>query len=189
MAESLHPLAPHSIPFFLPDADGGDQLMTTMLVGLVVAIVVLGSLYMRLHSLPERIAHGNDRMQFEIVAILALLALFTHNNLFWVAALLLAFVRLPDFVTPLGSISESLRTLARREPAARTVSGAVPDDPPDALPPDVPLPDVPPPDALASDLPRATALPAKTVAGGEPGGADADVAKPAGPDAQTDGRS
>lgn len=184
MAESLHPLAPHSIPFFLPDADGGDQLMTTMLVGLVVAIVVLGSLYMRLHSLPERIAHGNDRMQFEIVAILALLALFTHNNLFWVAALLLAFVRLPDFVTPLGSISESLRTLARREPAARTVSGAVPDDPPDAPPPDVP-----PPDAPASDLPRATALPAKTVAGGEPGGADADVAKPAGPDAQTDGRS
>ncbi|WP_417770596.1 hypothetical protein [Stappia sp.] len=188
MAESLHPLAPHHIPFFLPDADGGDRLMTTMFVGLVVAVVVLGSLYMRLHSLPERIAHGNDRMQFEIVAILALLALFTHNNLFWVAALLLAFIRLPDFVTPLGSIADSLGTLARRERVARTVAGTVPDDPPDALRSDVPPPDAPVSDIPVSDAPPATAAPAKTAVEDQASVTDAGGAEPARPDAQSPGR-
>jgi len=43
--------------------------------------------------------------------VLALLALFTHNNVFWVAALILALLKLPDFVTPLNSISESLKKL------------------------------------------------------------------------------
>lgn len=183
MTESLHPLAPHHIPFFLPDADGGDRLMTTMLVGLVIAVVALGSLYMRLHSLPERIAHGNDRMQFEIVAILALLALFTHNNLFWVAALLLAFVRLPDFVTPLGSIADSLGTLARRERVARTVAGARPGDPPHAPPQDVPLSD-----ASRPDVPQATAPPAKTAVEGQDSATEAGGAEPVRPGTQSPGR-
>ena len=179
MAESLHPLAPHSIPFFLPDADGGDQLMTTMLVGLIIAVVALGSLYMRLHSLPERIAHGNDRMQFEIVAILALLALFTHNNLFWVAALLLAFIRLPDFVTPLGSIAESLKSMAHRKPAARAVPEMrVADQPAMSRPDDPP-----------SDAPQDGADQATTVAGEETSVGDADVVKPARSDAQSPGRT
>jgi hypothetical protein len=39
------------------------------------------------------------------------LALFTHNNLFWVAALILALLKLPDFLTPINSISESLKKL------------------------------------------------------------------------------
>lgn len=176
MVESLHPLAPHSIPFFLPDADGGDQLMTTMLVGLVVAIVALGSLYMRLHSLPERIAHGNDRMQFEIVAILALLALFTHNNLFWVAALLLAFVRLPDFVTPIGSIAESLRVLARREPVAQAGRDTVSEDPTQP----------PMPDALHREESRADDAPAAPA--GEVD-AEAPSSSPSPADTQTTGRN
>ena len=56
----------------------------------------------------------------EIVCILALLAMFTHNHLYWIAGLLLAFVQLPDFSTPLNSISESLEGLAgpRGAPAA-----------------------------------------------------------------------
>jgi type IV secretory pathway VirB3-like protein len=114
MAGTVHPLAPHHLPFYLPLADGSDQLMVTMTVFIVVGVVLVGTLYLHLHSLPERLAHGNDRMQFEIVAILALVALFTHNNLFWIAALLLAFVRLPDFSTPLASIAGSLELLAAR---------------------------------------------------------------------------
>jgi hypothetical protein len=39
---------------------------------------------------------------------LALLALFTHNNIFWVAALILALLKFPDVVTPLNDISSSL---------------------------------------------------------------------------------
>ncbi len=112
MAENAHELAPHHLPGFVPSADGGDPLMTTMLVVLIVGVVLLGTFYLHLHSLPERLAHKHGRVQFELVAILGLLALFTHNNIFWVAALLLAFVQLPDFRTPLKSMAHSLSRMA-----------------------------------------------------------------------------
>jgi len=32
--------------------------------------------------MPERMAHKSQKLQFEIVAVLGLLALFTHNHLF-----------------------------------------------------------------------------------------------------------
>lgn len=86
--------------------------MMIMLAVLIIGVVLLGTFYLHLHSLPERLAHKHGRMQFELVAVLGLLALFTHNNLFWVAALLLAFVQLPDFMTPLGSIANSLSRMA-----------------------------------------------------------------------------
>ena len=44
--------------------------------------------------------------------VLAVLALFTHNHLFWVAALVLALIKIPDFITPLNSIASSLRNMA-----------------------------------------------------------------------------
>jgi hypothetical protein len=46
------------------------------------------------------------------VAVLGLLALFTHIHLFWVAALLLAMIDLPDFSTPLRSIAVSVAKMA-----------------------------------------------------------------------------
>ena len=55
--------------------------------------------------------------------VLALLALFTHNNIFWVAALILALLKLPDFLTPINSISESLKKLTPEE--ADTPVGAL----------------------------------------------------------------
>ncbi|MDN3718716.1 hypothetical protein QW131_04475 [Roseibium salinum] len=57
--------------------------------------------------------------------MLGLLALFTHNNIFWVAALLLAFVQVPDFVSPLGSIANSLSRMANR-PDVRSGIGPEP---------------------------------------------------------------
>jgi len=44
-----------------------------------------------------------------------LLALFTHNNVFWVAALILALLKFPDFLTPINSISDSLKKLTAQE--------------------------------------------------------------------------
>jgi hypothetical protein len=41
-------------------------------------------------------AHRSQKLQFEIVAVLDLLALFTHNHLFWVIGLFLAMVDLPE---------------------------------------------------------------------------------------------
>ena len=57
-------------------------------------------------------AHKSQKLQFEIVAVLGLLALFTHNHLFWVIGLLLAMVDLPDFGTPLRRIAGSVEKIA-----------------------------------------------------------------------------
>jgi hypothetical protein len=70
------------------------------------------------HDLPRYLAGPDGDPLFTavlwllIIMVLALLALFTHNNIFWVAALLLSAIRLPDFTTPLKSIARSLETLA-----------------------------------------------------------------------------
>ena len=85
-----------------------------VVTGLVLLFSVLGFgiFFFRLHTLPERIAHRTHKIQFEIVAILGLIALFTHMHIFWIAGLLLAFIELPDFGTSLNRIAESTETLA-----------------------------------------------------------------------------
>ena len=71
--------------------------MVVMAVILVLSVLGFGLLFLRLHTLPERMAHRGHKLQFEIVAVLGLLALFTHIHLFWVAGLLLALIDIPDF--------------------------------------------------------------------------------------------
>jgi hypothetical protein len=54
-------------------------------------------------------------MHLDLVAVLALLSLFTHIHAFWVAALLLAFVKVPDFSffgRRLQSMTTSLERIA-----------------------------------------------------------------------------
>jgi hypothetical protein len=105
-------MAPHHLPFFITPPNEVDVLMVVMGIFLVAAVLWVGTLYWRLHSLPERMAHKSQKLQFEIVAVLGLLALFTHIHLFWVAALLLAMIDLPDFSTPLRSIAGSVEKIA-----------------------------------------------------------------------------
>ena len=112
MSDQIHPMAPHHLPFYLAPGSGTDVLMVVMGIFLVAALVWVGTLYLRLHSLPERMAHKSEKLQFEIVAILGLLALFTHIHLFWVAGLLLAMIDIPDFGTPLRSIAGSVEKIA-----------------------------------------------------------------------------
>jgi len=57
-------------------------------------------------------AHKSQKLQFEIVAVLGLLALFTHIHLFWVIGLILAMIDLPDFGSPLRRIATSTEKLA-----------------------------------------------------------------------------
>jgi hypothetical protein len=114
--EKLHPMGPHHLPFYLAPGSGTDVLMVVMGVFLVAALIWVGTLYLRLHSLPERMAHKSEKLQFEIVAILGLLALFTHVHLFWVAGLLLAMIDIPDFGTPLRSIAGSVEKIADTMP-------------------------------------------------------------------------
>jgi hypothetical protein len=87
-----------------------------MSIVMVLAVLGFGVLFFRLHTLPERIAHKSQKVQFEIVAVLGLLALFTHVHLFWVAGLLLAFIDLPDFSGALGRIAGSVEKIAGTKP-------------------------------------------------------------------------
>lgn len=112
---SIHPLAPHHLPGFLPGPDGSDWLFAAVVVFVIGLLLVIGNLYLKLHAIPERLAHSNNHMQAQAVTVLALLALFTHNNIFWVAALLVAVFKFPDFSTPLESIARSLQQLAGRD--------------------------------------------------------------------------
>ena len=106
MNGQMHPAAPHHPPFFVPGADGADTFMVVMGIFLVATILWVGTLYWKLHSLPERMAHKSQKLQFEIVAVLGLISLFTHMHIFWVAGLLLALIDLPDFATPMRSIAD-----------------------------------------------------------------------------------
>lgn len=112
MNESLHPSAPDHLPAFITAPGDTDVLMVVVGIVLIVAVLGVGNLYLTLHTLPERMAHRSQKLQFEIVAVLGLLALFTHNHLFWVIGLFLAMVDLPDFGTPLRQIAGSVERIA-----------------------------------------------------------------------------
>ncbi len=114
----MHPLAPHHLPFFIPGADGSDTLMVVMGLFLVGTVLWVGTLYWKLHSLPERMAHKSQKLQFEFVAVLGLISLFTHMHIFWVAGLLLALIDIPDFGTPLREIAGSVERIAEATPGA-----------------------------------------------------------------------
>jgi hypothetical protein len=112
VSESLHPSAPHDLPGFITAPGDTDILMVVIGFVLIGAVLGVGNLYLHLHTLPERMAHKSQKLQFEIVAVLGLLALFTHNHLFWVIGLFLAMVDLPDFGTPLRRIAGSVEKMA-----------------------------------------------------------------------------
>lgn len=101
-----------------------DVLMVGTGIFLLVAVLLAGNFFLWLHTLPERMAHKSKKMQFEIVAVLGLLALFTHVHLFWVAALLLAFIDLPEFGKPLDRMAGSLETIASATSAERAATEA-----------------------------------------------------------------
>ena len=114
----LNPAATDHLPFFITAPGQTDGLFNAMIVFLIVVVFSVGILYLRLHALPEHLAHGTSKVQIQIVGVLALLALFTHNHIFWIAALLLALVQFPNFSAPLASMAQSLEKLADRAPPA-----------------------------------------------------------------------
>jgi len=152
-----HPVATHYLPSFITAPGETDVLMVVMAGILLFAVLGFGILFLRLHSLPERIAHRSSKLQFEIVAVLCLIALFTHMHIFWIAALLLALIDLPDFGTPLGRIAGSLERIAadrsrdaNLEATTPAKQSVVPSEKSTAFDPDVedgnspPLPDASP---------------------------------------------
>jgi hypothetical protein len=113
-AATLNPAATDHLPFFITAPGQSDGLFDAMVVFLIVVVFAVGLLYLRLHALPEHLAHGTSKVQLQLVGVLTLLALFTHNHIFWIGALLLALVQFPNFSAPLASMAHSLEKLAGR---------------------------------------------------------------------------
>jgi hypothetical protein len=114
---SMHPDATEHLPPFITSPGATDTLMVVMAIVLVAAVLGAGVFFFWLHSLPERWVHASTKVHFDIVAVLALLSLFTHIHLFWVAALLIALVPIPDFSMPdfpslFGRIATPLEKIA-----------------------------------------------------------------------------
>jgi hypothetical protein len=121
MSSDIHPVATHHLPAFITAPGETDILFNVVMVFLLVVFVAIILLYFRLHALPEHIAHRGEKIQYQLVAVLALISLFTHNHIFWIAGLLLALVSVPDFTTPLISMSDSLAKMAAGKPAPPTL--------------------------------------------------------------------
>ena len=102
------------LPWFVAEPGRTDVLLVVMGVFVVLLVFLVGVLMLRLHHLPEHIAQKEQKVQYQLVAVLGLLAMFTHQNLFWIAGLLLAMIDLPDFSGSLGRITKSVERIAWR---------------------------------------------------------------------------
>jgi hypothetical protein len=166
----LNPAATDPLSFFITAPGQTDGLFNAMIVFLIVVVFAVGLIYLRLHALPEHLAHGTSKIQLQLVGVLALLALFTHNHIFWIAALLIALVQFPNFSAPLASMAQSLEKLADRAPPAGPLAS-------------IPGAEVTSPEAVPSSLDAETtpeqAVPPKPVSAGESSSARSEAA-PAG---------
>src|SRR4051812_22877363 len=130
-AAAIHPEATHHLPFFITPPGESDILMNVMIVFLALIVFLIGILYLRLHALPEHMAHRTQKVQYEIVAVLALISLWGDNHIYWIIGLLLALVQLPDFSTPLTRMADSLARMAGKRMPSSVEPVALTETPPD----------------------------------------------------------
>jgi hypothetical protein len=128
LTASPNPIATAHMPFFITAPGETDVLYNITLVFLVGCIILTGVVFLTIHSLPERMAHKSKKVLLDLIALLCLLALLTHEHLFWFIAIVLAFIDIPDFLTPVNRIASSVATMARQEagdkPADDSTSGS-----------------------------------------------------------------
>src|SRR5262245_50009335 len=126
---ALHPKAIEHLPMFITAPGDTDVLMVVMVFVLAFSVVAFGVLFFRLHSLPEHIAHKSHKVQMEVVSVLCLISLFTHMHIFWIIGLVLAFIDIPDFGTPLKRIAGGVEKIAGIEPDESETAHGAPAEP------------------------------------------------------------
>jgi len=116
------------MPFFITPPSETDVLFNITLWFVVACIVLTGVVFLTIHSLPERMAHKSKKVLLDLIALLCLLALLTHNHFFWFVAIVLAFIDIPDFLTPVNRIANSMESIAGQEAGEKPadVSSLVP---------------------------------------------------------------
>src|SRR6516165_5450797 len=76
MVEPGSPASSVHLPWFIAGPGQTDVLLVIMGVFLVVFTFLIGVLMLRLHHLPEHIAGKEQKIQYQFVAVLSLLAMF-----------------------------------------------------------------------------------------------------------------
>jgi amino acid transporter len=115
MTATPNPIATEHLPFFITPPGQTDVLFNVVAVFVVLCVIGLGVIFFTIHALPERIAHRTKKVQLDIVAVLVLISLFTNEHIFWIAALLLAFIDFPDFLSPVLRIATAIESIAGQE--------------------------------------------------------------------------
>jgi hypothetical protein len=133
LTASPNPIATEHLPFFITAPGDTDVLYNITLVIVIGGIVLTGVVFLTIHSLPERMAHKSKKIQLDLIAVLCLLALLLHQHIFWFAALILAFIDIPDFLTPVTRIATSVEAMAEQETAAAPLADREPSPPKAAL--------------------------------------------------------
>ena len=70
MSAETHPLAPHVLPPFVGGADGSDPLFSAIIVIVVIAVLGIGVFYLKLHAIPEQLAHKHSNTQSQLIGVL-----------------------------------------------------------------------------------------------------------------------
>lgn len=109
------------LPFYITGPGESDILFTAVAIALVAIIIGFGALYFTIQAIPDRLVEGAGKAQMQVVGLLGLISLFTMNNLYWIAAILLAAMRIPDFVTPLTDIARSMKDRQPETPVSTPV--------------------------------------------------------------------
>jgi hypothetical protein len=140
LTASPNPLATTHLPFFITAPGDTDVLFNVTLVFVVACIILTGVVFLTIHSLPERMAHKSKKILLDLIALLCLLALLTHEHLFWFIAIVLAFIDIPDFLTPVNRIARSVETMAGQEAGDKPEDLPAPASPEEAATADQPRP-------------------------------------------------
>ena len=131
---TINPVATEHLPFFITPPGQTDVLYNITVVFVVAAIVLTGVFFLTIHSLPERMAHRTKKIQLDLIAVLCLLALLTHQHLLWLAALILAYIDFPDFLTPFNRIAKATEIIAGQEATDEAVAERQEASPPKVAP-------------------------------------------------------
>ena len=96
-------------PFWVTPPGETDGFLILVGCFLVLTLLGFGALYFTIQAIPDRMAAGAHKVQMQLVGVLGLLSLFTLNNAFWIAAILIAAVPLHEIfpLKPLNDTAEN----------------------------------------------------------------------------------
>lgn len=86
------------LPFWVTPPGETDGFLIVVGFFLIMALLGFGALYFTVQAIPDRMAAGAHKVQMQLVGVLGLISLFTLNNAFWIAAILIAAVPLHEIL-------------------------------------------------------------------------------------------